>query len=518
MDRKIVQCLREGKTGREICRDLKVGDRRLSKVKALAEAYGYLDLATVLPPFPLALFPDGPDGRSKRGSEVDDILFTRKDWICERLAAGWHPITVFEEIGIAVTRSSFYRFLHRHGLYGLGENARPRVVPEIVHKPGEALLLDWGKLRDVKDEQTGKKRILWAFVGVLGYSRYMMVHLVWSNSTTETTMAIEGMLREIGGVPSRVTSDNPKCFAIEASRYEPLLNPTFERLAGHYGFNIECLPPADPQKKGKVERPMKYVRRLYEAHGQAWHGLEESQAYIDRKLVLANERKHGTTGVKPIEQFLEIEAKSLKPLPAISYTPEEVAEGQVRRDGHVRFANKYYSCEEKLIGEQVMILASLDQVTIYHKGQVIEVHQRIPASDVLRSKSTKLNHLKPWEREMQDNSIYRKRAKAMGPHVDKMILYLLERGQGFIDTRKIWGILSFDKTYSAAQIDAACAQAIELQSYSYRMVKSLLILAVEPQAATAADTPTSATAKAVQTNKFARPMSVYEEQLKLKLH
>ena len=55
----------------------------------------------------------------------------------------------------------------------LGEQ-RKRVVPEIISEPGEVLQLDWGKLRDVIDPKTGKKRTLWAFVGIMGFSRYMM--------------------------------------------------------------------------------------------------------------------------------------------------------------------------------------------------------------------------------------------------------------------------------------------------------------------------------------------------------
>jgi len=85
-----------------------------------------------------------------------------------------------------------------------------------------------------------------------------------------TIDAIESMFREIGGVPERLTSDNPKCFAIEASPYEPLLNPGLELFLSHYKVQMECLPPADPQKKGKVERMMPYVRRIYEAHGKEW--------------------------------------------------------------------------------------------------------------------------------------------------------------------------------------------------------------------------------------------------------
>jgi transposase len=516
MERKIVELLIEGKSARDIMRDLKLGDRRIRRIRCLALEYGYLGEPPLspLPVYPEPLFPDGPDGRESKASDANSLILTRKPWIVERLEAGWHPITVFEEIGLPVGRSSFYRFLHRHGLFELVETVR-RVVPEIVHQPGEALLLDWGKLRNVVDPVTGKKRTLWAFVGVLGYSRYLMVKLVWSNETKITLTTIEAMLREIGGVPTKVTSDNPKCFALEASRYEPLLNPAFERMAGHYGMRIECLPPRDPEKKGKVERPMPYVRRLYEGHGMEWKGLEESQAYMDRKLVIANERKHGTTRMKPIEQLLQIEVSHLKSLPALAYEPEEVSDAKVRRDGHARFDNKYYSLEEKFIGKDVLVLATSTQVSIYCEGRLAEIHPRIAADDI-RSKSTKPHHLKPWEQEMQNGSMYRTKAQRLGPDVDRFVLALLNQGQGFIDTRKIWGILSLDKSHTPAQINEACKKALELDSLSYRMVKSLIkLMAGHPESIPSVGIAPSETAREYATNKFVRPMSVYEEQLKL---
>lgn len=516
MERKILERLLSEHGINKIIRELHVGKRRVGQVKRRAIALGYFDGVPV-PAFPAAVFSE-----EKRAvgflSGVDEQLSGRLEWITERLEAGWQPITVYEELGIKVGRSSFYRFLKRHSLFEI--NRRRRVVPEIVHKPGEALLLDWGKLRDVKDPMTGKKQALWAFVGVLGFSRYMMVKLVWSNDVPTTLAAIESMFQELGGVPSRITSDNPKCFALEASKYEPLLNPAFERFGAHYNTLIECLPPADPEKKGKVERPMPYVRRLYQAHGDAWSGLEESQAYMNRKVTLANERKHGTTDERPIDRLLGEETQALKSLPALSYEIEEYHEGKVRKDGHVRFANKYYSVDENFIDQEVTVLGNSKLVSIYHNGKLLEVHERL--TDKYRSKSTKLNHLKPWERAMGDHSHYRTRALKIGADVERLVMILLEQGQGFIDTKKIWGILSLDKTFDAAAINEACRTAIDLQSYSYRTVRGLLTLKPQAQAvATATATtaqvnvPNENKVQKKSSNKFVRSLSEYKEQMKL---
>jgi transposase len=298
VDRKIVELLVAGKSRRFIKERLNIGSGRFEKVKALAREHGYVD-GRALPPYPEALFPDRADRRGEQPSDIDARLLAHRAWIEERLRSGWHAVTVFEELGttldVAVSRPGFYRFLERHHLTKLLREAkRERVIPEIVHEPGSALILDWGLLARVVDPVRRARRNLFAFVGVLGFSRYMMVRLVWTNDVTTTLGAIESMLKEIDGVAFRATSDNPKCFCLTASKYEPLLNPAFERFARHYGFLIECLPPREPEKKGKVERLMPYVRRLYEAH-EAFVSLEDSQRYLDGKLVLANQRKHGTT-------------------------------------------------------------------------------------------------------------------------------------------------------------------------------------------------------------------------------
>ena len=146
MERKIVEQLVSGKGFNAICRDLKVGKNRVSHIKEKAREYGYLDGTAPIPAFPEAIFPDPVDGRSLRTSEADLQLQERRPWIEDRLRAGWQPITIFEELPVNTGRSSFYRFLHRHKLIDIGENARRTLVQEIVYAPGEALIIDWGKL------------------------------------------------------------------------------------------------------------------------------------------------------------------------------------------------------------------------------------------------------------------------------------------------------------------------------------------------------------------------------------
>jgi len=247
MDRKIVELLMGGAGVKQIARNLHVSKTRIRVLREKAKEYGYLTEegsrgAVALPPYPMAVFPDPVDKRSLKVSPPHQLLEPHRAWIEDRLRAGWHAVTVFEELPVqGIGRSSFYRYLEGHKLNRLGEEYRG-AIPEIIHQPGEALLVDWGKLCDGIDPVSGRKRTVWTFTGIVGYSRYLMVRLVWTNDTVTTLRVLEDMFKELGGVPFKVTSDNPKCFALEASKYEPILNPAFERFAAHYGFIIECLP------------------------------------------------------------------------------------------------------------------------------------------------------------------------------------------------------------------------------------------------------------------------------------
>lgn len=520
MDRKIVERMMAGAGVNEIACGLHVGKTRIRALRKKAEEYGYLAPAggrgaTPLPPYPEPLFPDTADKRSLQASPQEPLLEPHRAWMEERLRAGWHAVTVFEELPVkGIGRSSFYRYLERHKLNRLGEQYRG-VIPEIIHEPGEALLVDWGKLCDGYDPATGKTRAVWMFAGVLGYSRYLMVRLVWSNDVETTLKVLESMFREIAGVTARVTSDNPKCFALEASMFEPLLNPAYERFAAHYGVAIECLPPRDPEKKGKVERPIPYVRRLFEAHGEDWRGMEEAQEYMDKKLAVANERRHGTTLRRPREVFMQEEKSRLKELPGTAYEIEQYHEGIVREDGHVRFCGKYYSLDEQYKGKAVAVMGDSKMVSIYYQGRLLEVHDRV--TDLNQTKSTKPQHLRPWERAMLDDSMYRRRAAKLGPAVDAMILAIMKQGQGFVDTRKIWGVLSLDKSYAADKIDAACGKALKMGMLSYRAVKGLLEAERDREKALAgAVAPARKAARAE--HKFIRSLSEYEEQLSSLLH
>lgn len=108
IDRKIVEGLLANKSQRVLVKELRVGSRRVTKVAKLAKDAGYLDRSIPLPCFPEALFEEAVRAPSQP-SDPEEKLLPHMAWMAERLAAGWHKVTLYEEIStkVQVGRSSF---------------------------------------------------------------------------------------------------------------------------------------------------------------------------------------------------------------------------------------------------------------------------------------------------------------------------------------------------------------------------------------------------------------------------
>lgn len=285
VDRKIVEVFRAGLSASQISNQFSKGKGYVIKVRDLAVEYGFLEQISdkpklfraterILPDFPEALFPI-TDLRRSKPAETDALLDPHKNWILERLSLGWSPQTIFEEVPVSIPRASFYRYLERQHLQS---DRVLRSSPEIIHAPGECLQVGWAKAFDITGSDR-RKRTIWAFIGVLGHSRYTLVRVMDKCDFGSTVKAIQSMLFELAGAPRKITSDNPKVFVKLASEHEPILNAGYERFASHTGFTIEALPPSDPQKKGKVERTVQLVRRLFESFDMNEFSLDKAQSH-----------------------------------------------------------------------------------------------------------------------------------------------------------------------------------------------------------------------------------------------
>ena len=196
---------------------------------------------------------------------------------------------------------------------------RPCPEPEPVIRfetaPGLQAQLDFADFRF----PWGKRH---ALLVVLGYSRLLWVRF-YPRQTMRTVIAgLEAAFAYFGGVPHELLFDQMKAVILEDRRPDGerlLENPEFLRFAHHWGFRIRACRPYRAQTKGKVERPVGYVRGNF-VYGREFLGDTDLEAQLQPWLEhTANARVHGTTGEVPRTRFERDERVTLLPLAARPY-------------------------------------------------------------------------------------------------------------------------------------------------------------------------------------------------------
>lgn len=191
---------------------------------------------------------------------------------------------------------------------------RPAAVPEPIVRfetpPGHQAQVDFARFRFPWG-------VRYALLVVLGYSR--MLWLRWFRRQDMRTLitGLEEAFTYFGGVPQELLFDQMKTVITKDLRLEGgalVRNAEFLRFAHHWSFTPRACRPYRAQTKGKVERPIRYVR------GNFVYGREflndpdlnhQSALWLDG---VANVRVHRTIMEQPMVRFDRDERFLLQPL------------------------------------------------------------------------------------------------------------------------------------------------------------------------------------------------------------
>ena len=250
-----------------------------------------------------------PRCRASRGSK----LARYQPLIAERLATypALSAVRLLEECRAAGYAGGYSQ------LKAYVARVRPRPEPEPIIRfetpPGQQAQFDFAEIRF----PWGKR---FALLVVLGYSRVLFVEFVARQTALTVMLGLERAFAAFGGVPHEILFDQMKSVILDDQRPHGgrlLENPEFLRFAAHWGFRIRACRPFRAKTKGKVERPVGYLRGNF-LYGRTFLGDADLADQCARWLVRANQRVHGTTRVVPLSRLPEEQAIFL-PLAARPY-------------------------------------------------------------------------------------------------------------------------------------------------------------------------------------------------------
>lgn len=349
------------------------------------------------------------------------------------------------------------------------------VAIPVVTQPGDVAQVDFGYVGKLLDPVTQTLKRAYAFVMVLGFSRLMFVDIVFDQKATTWLDLHCRAFEFFGGVPHTLVPDNLKPAVIRAAfslKDEPVLNRSYRELARHYGFKIDPTPPYAPQKKGKVESGVKYVKGNFIAP-RDFLDIEDARqqlpGWVDE---IANQRCHGTTGEAPRARFERCERPILMALPDRPFEWLEWHQAKVRDNTHVLFEGHFYSVPWRNLNAQALIRASQHSVTIFINDERVATHKRQAG----RGYTTVAAHLPAEREELRQRSIdyWRERAAAMGDEVASFVDAIIEESGELSPLRRIQSIIKLLAEYPPQRACAACQRASAFGNFSWRGLKRIL--------------------------------------------
>jgi transposase len=356
-----------------------------------------------------------------------------------------------------------------------------------VHPPGEKLFVDFpGDTIPVYDEASGEVMLnAQLFVAVLGASSYVHAEAFGSQKLADWVTAHVHCFEALGGCPKIVVPDNLRSAVTTADRYEPEVNATFAEMAAHYGVAIMPARAYRPKDKAKAESGVLQCERwiIARLRNRKFTSLGEANAAIAGCAGELNARPFQKLDGSRAGLFAELDQPALRPLPATRYEFATWRKARAGIDYHVEVTEDrhYYSVPYRLARQELDVRVSAATVEVFRRGTRVASHAR----SFQRGRHSTLDEHMPESHRAHaawtPQRITEWAAKT-GPSTAALASAIIASRphpqQGY---RSVLGIIRLAGRYDPARVEAACARALALRSYSYKSVKSILATGLDSQ-------------------------------------
>jgi len=399
-----------------------------------------------------------------------------------------------------VSYSSLRRFVARKG-WGKSSQATVRMADT---KPGEMAEADFGRLGLVWDPQSGRRRLAWGMVTVMGYSRHEFLWPLFGQQLGDVIEGLEAAWTFFGGIPRYLVLDNFPAAVLGSDPLNPRLTRGFLEYAQHRGFIADPTRPGHPKDKPKVERQVPYARERFFKGGQ-FHDLSDLRQQARQWcLEVAGQRVHGTTRRLPLVVFQEEEKAKLLPYDGEPYDVPDWHDAIVHPDHHVYYRYALYSAPYGTCppGTKLELRGDSKLVKLYRNGQLVKVHPRKPRG----GRSTDPEDYPPelTAYTLRSPNYLRQQSAELGEAIGTFADKLLSGPTPWSKMRQAYKLLRMGEKYTPARLNAACQKALAVDLVDVRRLERILVEALEGEA-------TPVMAAPAPPGRFARPGDVFAQ-------
>jgi transposase len=235
--------------------------------------------------------------------------------------------------------------------------------------PGHAVQLDWTHAAELGIGIGGQRYDHLLCHVVLPYSNWQWATRCQSESLLSLRHGLQEALQRLGKVPVELQVDNSTAAThqIASGLTERTFNKDFVSICEHYGLtprtiNIEC-----PNENGDVESANGHLKRRLTQHlllrgSREFSSEAHYEDFLGQALNRANARR-----AKAVGQELAL----MRPLPPTRLSEYEEVYCPVSKYSTIRVKKVGYSVPARLIGQEVKVEVSENQLQIYFGRELL---------------------------------------------------------------------------------------------------------------------------------------------------
>lgn len=406
------------------------------------------------------------------GKYATDSPYTAPDceWIHQELAKTGVTLTLlWSEYCVRVRDSGGLPYMYTQFCEKYRRWARvTKATMRITHKPGDAMQVDWaGDPLYINDKYTGEETRAYVFVAVLPCSWKTYAEPCSDMKSENWLLCHVHAYNYFGGVPRLLIPDNTKTATVQNTRYETILNRSYQEMADYYGTAIVPARVRRPDDKAAAEGSVKFVSTWITAalRGRKFFSLAEAKEAVAEKLEELNGRPFQKRPGSRNSAFEEEEKSFLQPLPRTPYEPSIWLNPKVGTDYLVTDGTNKYSVPYDLIGESVDVRVSRNTIEVFYHSSRVAVHVRLHSfrkDPVVKPEHMPEAHRKYLHYTKEEFETW---AATVGPNTEEVVRHFLDGGkeaeQGY---KSCASLAKLEKSYGAKRLEDACGRVLALAS------------------------------------------------------
>ena len=278
---------------------------------------------------------------------------------------------------------------------------------------------------------------------VLCYSRGWFFQYYPRFTRLECKAFLSTAVKYLSGAAEKCMIDNTNLVVLHGTGPDAVITPEMEAFGKHFGFEFVAHAIGDANRSGRVERRFHYAENNFLA-GRVFKDFadlnKQAVDFCDRVNNTHNRRLEAS----PVE-LLAAEQPALRELPPVFPEVYQVSYRTVDVEGYVHLNRNMYSVPYELIGRQVEVRESLEQVRVYHGPFEVAVHPRLDPRQNQRvtDKKHRPNRRRSGSRANQPIPEERQLREA-DPVLDEYVTMLRKssKGRGVTRLRRLYRMLN----------------------------------------------------------------------------